>query len=67
MEKQNLKAFLYLLPAFLFLTVFMIYPLIDVFVYSVEEGYSSASQSFLEWAYITMTTSCMIPIFQEPC
>ncbi|MEY8380406.1 carbohydrate ABC transporter permease [Ileibacterium valens] len=46
MEKQNLKAFLYLLPAFLFLAVFMIYPLIDVFVYSVEEGYSSASQSF---------------------
>ncbi len=46
MEKQNLKAFLYLLPAFLSLAVFMIYPLIDVFVYSVEEGYSSASQSF---------------------
>lgn len=46
MEKQNLKAFLYLLPAFLFLAVFLIYPLIDVFIYSFEEGYSSASQSF---------------------
>ncbi len=46
MEKQNLKAFLYLLPAFVFLAVFLIYPLIDVFVYSFEEGYSSASQSF---------------------
>lgn len=46
MEKQNLKAFLYLLPAFLFLAVFLIYPLIDVFVYSFEEGFSSASQSY---------------------
>lgn len=46
MEKRNFKAFLYLLPAFLFLGVFMIYPLIDVFIYSFEEGYNSASQTF---------------------
>ena len=46
MEKQNGKGWLYLLPAFLFLGVFMIYPLIDVFVYSFEEGYNSASQTF---------------------
>lgn len=48
MEKQNLKGWLYLLPAFLFLGVFMIYPLIDVFVYSFEEGYNSASQTFFD-------------------
>lgn len=46
MEKNNLKGWLYLLPAFLFLGVFMIYPLADVFVYSFEEGYNSASQTF---------------------
>ena len=46
MEKNNLKAWLYLLPAILFLGVFMVYPLIDVFVYSFEEGYNSASQTF---------------------
>lgn len=46
MEKHNLKAWLYLLPAFLFLGAFMIYPLVDVFVYSFEEGYNSASQTF---------------------
>ena len=46
MEKNNLKGWLYLLPAALFLGVFMIYPLIDVFVYSFEEGYNSASQTF---------------------
>ena len=46
MEKNNAKGWLHLLPAILFLGVFMIYPLIDVFVYSFEEGYNSASQTF---------------------
>lgn len=46
MDNKNAKGWLYLLPAFLFLGVFMIYPLIDVFVYSFEEGYNSASQTF---------------------
>lgn len=41
-----MKAWLYLLPAILFLGVFMVYPLIDVFIYSFEEGYNSASQTF---------------------
>lgn len=47
MEKQNFKGWLYLIPAILFLGVFMIYPLVDVFVYSFEEGYNSASQTYL--------------------
>ena len=46
MEKRNLKAWLYLLPAILFLGAFMVYPLIDVLIYSLEEGYNSASQTF---------------------
>lgn len=46
MKKNNLVGWLYLLPAILFLGAFMVYPLIDVFVYSLEEGYNSASQSF---------------------
>lgn len=46
MDNKNMKGWLYLLPAFLFLGVFMIYPLIDVFVYSFEEGYNSTSQTF---------------------
>lgn len=47
MEKNQKKAWLYLLPAMLFLGAFLVYPLIDVFVYSFEEGYNSASQTFL--------------------
>ena len=46
MDKRNLKGWLYLLPAILFLGVFMVYPLVDVFIYSFEEGYNSASQTF---------------------
>ena len=46
MENNNLKGWLYLLPAVLFLGVFMVYPLIDVFIYSFEEGYNSASQTY---------------------
>ena len=46
MEKQNYTGWLYLLPAILFIGAFLIYPLIDVFVYSFEEGYNSASQTF---------------------
>ena len=46
MEKRNLKGWLYLLPAMLFLGAFMVYPLIDVLIYSVEEGYNSASQTY---------------------
>ncbi|MBR3967639.1 MAG: sugar ABC transporter permease [Clostridia bacterium] len=46
MEKKNLKAWLYLLPAILFLGIFMVYPLIDVFIYSFEEGFNSSSQTY---------------------
>ena len=46
MENKSWKGWLYLLPAILFLGVFMVYPLADVFIYSFEEGYNSASQTF---------------------
>ena len=45
MEKKSLKGWLYLLPAIAFLGVFMVYPLVDVFIYSFEEGFNSASQT----------------------
>ena len=46
LANSGLKGWLYLLPAILFLGFFMVYPLIDVFVYSFEEGYNSASQTY---------------------
>lgn len=46
MEQNNKKGWLYLLPAFIFLLVFLVYPLFDVFIYSFEEGYNFASQTY---------------------
>ena len=42
-ERNNLKAWFYLLPAIVFLGVFLVYPLFDVLIYSFEEGYNFAS------------------------
>ena len=50
MQKKNWKAWLYLLPAIAFLGVFMVYPLIDVFVSSGAQG------------SITIPMCCTIPI-----
>lgn len=55
--KNNFKAWLYLLPAIIFLGLFMVYPLVDVFIYSFEEGYNSASQTsfgtgFYNYSYV---------------
>ena len=46
MEKRNLKGWLYLLPAGIFLAVFMVYPLVDVLIYSFEEKFNFASQTY---------------------
>ncbi len=37
---------MYLLPSAVFLGLFLVYPLIDVFIYSFEEGFNFASQSY---------------------
>ncbi len=46
MKENQIKGWLYLLPALLFLGFFLVYPLSDVFVYSFEEGYNFASQTY---------------------
>ena len=46
MEKNSLKGWLYLAPAIIFLGAFLVYPLIDVLIYSFEEGYNFASQTY---------------------
>ena len=45
MRNGKFKGWLYLLPAILFLGIFMVYPLVDVLIYSVEEGYNFVSQT----------------------
>ena len=43
---KDIKGWLYLLPAFAFVAVFMLYPLVDVFIYSFEESYNFVSGEF---------------------
>ncbi len=43
---NNKKAWLYLLPALVFLGVFMVYPLVDVVIYAFEEKFNFASQTY---------------------
>ncbi len=45
-KRQTMLALVCLLPAILFLGVFLVYPMIDVFTYSMEEGYNFASQNY---------------------
>ncbi len=45
-NRNNLKGWLYLMPAMIFVGIFMVYPLLDVLFYSFEEGYNFASQTY---------------------
>lgn len=46
MDRNSKKAWLYLLPSLILLGLFLVYPLIDVFIYSFEECYNFASQTY---------------------
>lgn len=65
MNHNNGKAWLYLLPALLFLAVFMVYPLIDVFVYSAEEGYNFASQTYFSLGFYNYSYVLHDPYFLQ--
>ena len=64
-EKTNLRAWLYLLPAILFLGFFLVYPLIDVFVYSMEEGYNFASQTYFGTGFYNYSYVLHDPYFLQ--
>ncbi len=63
MEKNNLKGWLYLLPAFVFLGAFLVYPLIDVFIYSFEEGFNFASQTYFDVGFYNYAYVLSDPYF----
>ena len=45
-KASKFTPWLYLLPSLIFLVVFMVYPLFDVIIYSMEESYNFASQTY---------------------
>lgn len=65
MKNRGMKGWLYLLPAFLFLGVFMVYPLVDVFIYSFEEGYNFASQTYFDTGFYNFSYVLHDPYFLQ--
>lgn len=63
--KNGRYAWLYLLPAIVFLGAFMVYPLIDVLIYSFEEGYNSASQTFFGYGTYNFSYVLRDPFFLQ--
>ena len=63
--KKEMKAWIYLLPAILFLGIFMVYPLVDVLIYSLEEGYNFASQSFEGYGFFNYSYVLHDPYFLQ--
>ena len=46
MDNKSFKGWIYLIPALVFLGIFMVYPLVDVVIYSLEENFNFASQTY---------------------
>lgn len=65
MKINKYKGWLYLLPAILFLGLFMVYPLVDVIIYSLEEGYNFASQSFFGYGLYNFSYVLHDPYFLQ--
>lgn len=64
-KNHRFKAWLYLLPALLFLGIFMVYPLIDVLLYSFKEGYQSASQTYSGIGFMNYSYVLRDPYFSD--
>lgn len=65
MDKKSLKGWLYLLPAFLFLGVFMVYPLIDVFIYAFEEDFNFVTQTYTDVGFGNFVYVLEDPYFKQ--
>ncbi len=63
--KTEGKAWLYLAPSIVFLGVFMVYPLIDVLIYSFEEGFSSVSQTYFGVGFYNFRYVLRDPFFLQ--
>ena len=63
MENKSYKFWLYLLPSLIFIGVFLVYPLIDVFIYSFEEGFNFVSQKSLGTGFYNYSYVLHDPFF----
>ena len=62
---KKVRPWLYLLPSLILLGIFMIYPLFDVLVYSLQEGYNSASQTYSGIGFYNFSYALRDPYFLQ--
>lgn len=62
---KKVRPWLYLLPSLILLGIFMIYPLFDVLVYSMQEGYNSASQTYSDIGFYNFSYVLRDPYFLQ--
>lgn len=62
---KKIRPWLYLLPSLILLGIFMIYPLFDVLVYSLQEGYNSASQTYYGIGFYNFSYVLRDPYFLQ--
>lgn len=62
---SRIEPFLYLLPFFLGIAVFTLYPVINVVLMSFKEGYSHLSRSFTQWGAANYQTVLRDPRFAQ--
>lgn len=62
---KKVRPWLYLLPSLILLGIFMIYPLFDVLVYSLQEGYNSASQTYFGIGFYNFSYVLRDPYFLQ--
>lgn len=62
---KKIRPWLYLLPSLILLGIFMIYPLFDVLVYSLQEGYNSASQTYFGIGFYNFSYVLRDPYFLQ--
>lgn len=62
---KKVRPWLYLLPSLILLGIFMIYPLFDVLVYSMQEGYNSASQTYSSIGFYNFSYVLRDPYFLQ--
>lgn len=62
---KKVRPWLYLLPSLILLGIFMIYPLFDVLVYSLQEGYNSASQTYSGIGFYNFSYVLRDPFFLQ--
>jgi len=55
LKKRDYKAYIYLLPAFFLMAVFIMYPVISTFITSFKEGYRFLTDSFVRFSFENYT------------